>query len=281
MKKGLIAIITVAAVAIGAGGYIVYQQKTEANAYEKQMTQTIAQLPPITVYEREDLPSIEEEFAGTEKVIDIESIQPDISNVYTAEPGDYDVKYTFNDSNGEQRTATVACTVKPNLALHVDGMKNIEIDKGEEIPVNTGCTFDEYIDSVSLSTDDVNNEEAGTYDIYYTILGTNGEMQTIDGFTCTVNEIALPTPTPTKKTKPVKELDKDSENQEEAQASETDKNINQTSEQNTNAVGNVEIQNNVVETGDENNLVALGVMMVVCLALVACVFIYKHKKNKD
>lgn len=282
MKKGLIAIVAVAVLAVGgAGGYMVYQQKAEAKAYEEQMAKTISKLPPITVYEREDLPSIEEEFVGTEKVIDIESIQPDISNVYTTEPGDYEVKYTFNDSNGEQRTATVACNVKPDLALHVEGMKNIEIDKGDELPVDTGCTFDEYIDSVTLSTDAVNNEEAGTYDIYYTILGTNGEMQTIDGFTCTVNEIALPTPTPTKKPKPVKEPEKKSEKQEEAQASEADKNANQNAEQNTNAVGNVERQNNVVETGDENNLIAIGAVIVVCLAAVAGVFVYKKKKKED
>ena len=98
MKKGLIvAVAAVAVVGIGAGGYLTYQKQAEQKAYEAQMTATISSLPTITMYEKQDLPTVEEEFAGTENVIDIDSIQPDISNVYATEPGTYEVNYTFND----------------------------------------------------------------------------------------------------------------------------------------------------------------------------------------
>ena len=158
MKKGLIvAVAAVAVVGIGAGGYLTYQKQAEQKAYEAQMTATISSLPTITMYEKQDLPTVEEEFAGTENVIDIDSIQPDISNVYATEPGTYEVNYTFNDSKGEQRTATVKCEVKPELASHVTGMQNLTIDKGNAIPTDAGCSFDEYVDSVTLNTEDVDS----------------------------------------------------------------------------------------------------------------------------
>ena len=176
MKKGLIAVVLVAVLAAGgAGGYTVYQKKVVEKKYEQDMTKTISSLPAITVYEKEDLPSVEEEFKGTESNINIDSITPDISGVHTSEPGEYDVKYTFKDSHGADRTATVKCTVKPELASHVEGMQDIEIDKGDELPTESGCTFDDYVSSVTLNTDEVDNEEAGTYDISYTVLGADGE----------------------------------------------------------------------------------------------------------
>ena len=64
--------------------------------------------------------------------------------MYATEPGTYEVNYTFNDSKGEQRTATVKCEVKPELASHVTGMQNITIDKGDPVPTDAGCSFDEY-----------------------------------------------------------------------------------------------------------------------------------------
>ena len=78
MKKGLIAVVLVAVLAAGgAGGYTVYQKKVVEKKYEQDMTKTISSLPAITVYEKEDLPSVEEEFKGTESNINIDSITPD------------------------------------------------------------------------------------------------------------------------------------------------------------------------------------------------------------
>lgn len=285
MKKGLIiAVAAVAVVGIGAGGYLTYQKKAEQEAYEAQMTATISSLPTITMYEKEDLPTIEEEFAGTESLIDIDSVQPDISNVYASEPGEYEVNYTFNDSKGEQRTATVKCEVKPELASHVTGMQNITIDKGDPIPTDSGCSFDEYVDSVTLNTEDVDNEEAGTYDISYTILGANGEMKTADGYTCTVNEVAPPTPTPTPSPTPTptptpepeKVTDEENTSDEATESQENQEEVPATAED---AVGNVEVQNNVVETGDENNIIAIVAVIVICLGAAGGVLVYKKKKD--
>lgn len=285
MKKGLIiAVAAVAVVGIGAGGYLTYQKKAEQEAYEAQMTATISSLPTITMYEKEDLPTIEEEFAGTESLIDIDSVQPDISNVYASEPGEYEVNYTFNDSKGEQRTATVKCEVKPELASHVTGIQNITIDKGDPIPTDSGCSFDEYVDSVTLNTEDVDNEEAGTYDISYTILGANGEMKTVDGYTCTVNEVAPPTPTPTPSPTPTptptpepeEATDEENTNDETVEAQENPEEVSATTED---AVGNIEVQNNVVETGDENNIVAIIAVIVICLGAAGGVLVYKKKKD--
>ena len=285
MKKGLIiAVAAVAVVGIGAGGYLTYQKKAEQEAYEAQMTATISSLPTITMYEKEDLPTIEEEFAGTESLIDIDSVQPDISNVYASEPGEYEVNYTFNDSKGEQRTATVKCEVKPELASHVTGMQNITIDKGDPIPTDSGCSFDEYVDSVTLNTEDVDNEEAGTYDISYTILGANGEMKIVDGYTCTVNEVAPPTPTPTPSPTPTptptpepeEATDEENTNDETVEAQENPEEVSATTED---AVGNIEVQNNVVETGDENNIVAIIAVIVICLGAAGGVLVYKKKKD--
>lgn len=41
----------------------------------------------------------------------------------------------------------------------------------------------------------------------------------------------------------------------------------------------MEVQNNVVETGDENNIIAIGALIVVCLGAAAGVLIYKKKKK--
>ena len=285
MKKGLIAVVLVAVLAAGgAGGYTVYQKKVAEKKYEQDMTKTISSLPAITVYEKEDLPSVEEEFKGTESNINIDSITPDISGVHTSEPGEYDVKYTFKDSHGTDRTATVKCTVKPELASHVEGMQDIEIDKGDELPTESGCTFDDYVSSVTLNTDEVDNEEAGTYDISYTVLGADGDMKTVEGYTCTVNEVATPTPTatpkPTATTKPTATPKaKPEDNTAQPEATETEGNSQPEQAAADTAVGNVEVQNNVVETGDENNIIAIGALIVVCLGAAAGVLIYKKKKK--
>lgn len=278
MKKGIIAVALVAVLGLGgAGGYTVYQKKVEEKKYEKEMSDTIASLPTISIYEKEDLPTVEEEFSGTEDKIKLDSIQPDISNVYATEPGTYDVKYTFEDTKGQQRTATVKCEVKPELASHVTGMKNIEIDKGDELPTDAECTFDDYVNSVTLNTEEVDNLEAGIYDISYTIIGADGDMKTVDGYTCTVNEVATPTPSPTPKPTATPEPTKEPEPTKvpEDATSQDNGNPNQDS-----AVGNVEIQENVVETGDENNIIAIAALLIVCIGAAAGVIIYK-KKQKD
>lgn len=283
-KKGIIAIVVALVItAGGAGGYLMYQKQEEKKAYEEKMENTIKNLPSIVVYEKEDLPTVEEEFSGTDSIIDINSIQPDISNVYTNEPGEYDVKYTFKDSNGEQRTATVKCNVKPELSSHVTGMKSIEIDKGDDLPTDSGCTFDEYVDSVTLDTDDVDNEEAGIYNISYTILGTNGDMKTVDGYTCTVNEVAptpTPTPSPTPTPEPTKAPKKKAKEKKEEESLESSGNQERQQNLDSNAVGNVEVQNNVVATGDENNIVAMVAVLVIGIAAIVGVAIFLVKKNK-
>lgn len=282
MKKGLIAIVVAAVVAVGgAGGYMMYQKKAEEKAYNEEVKKAINSLPSIVVYEKEDLPTVESEFANAGSCIDINSVEPDISNVYTTEPGEYEVKYTFKDSKGEQRTATVPCVVKPELSMHVTGMKDIEIDKGDDLPTESGCEYDDqYVSSVTLNTENVDNEEAGTYDISYTILGVDNDMKTVDGYTCTVNEVATPTPTPTPKPtatptpKPKKDKkDKKDKKKTEAEVTPTVKPSDVTE------VGNVEVQNNVVETGDENNIFAIGALIVVCLAAAGGVIVYKKKKD--
>ena len=282
MKKGLIAIVVAAVVAVGgAGAYMMYQKKAEEKAYNEEVKQAINSLPSIVVYEKEDLPTVESEFANVGSCIDINSVEPDISNVYTTEPGEYEVKYTFKDSKGEQRVATVPCIVKPELSMHVTGMKDIEIDKGDDLPTESGCEYDDqYVSSVTLNTENVDNEEAGTYDISYSILGVDNDMKTVDGYTCTVNEVATPTPTPTPKPtatptpKPKKDKDdKKDKKKTEAEATPTVKPSDGTE------VGNVEVQNNVVETGDENNIFAIGALIVVCLAAAGGVIVYKKKKD--
>lgn len=276
MKKGIIAVTLIAILGLGGvGGYTMYQKKVQERQYEKEMSETIANLPTITIYEKEDLPSVEEEFAGTEKKIKIDSVQPDISNVYATEPGTYDVKYTFEDTKGQQRTATVKCEVKPELASHVTGLKDIEIDKGDEILEEVECTYDDYIDSVTLNTENVDNLEAGTYDISYTLIGADGDMKTVDGYTCTVNEVATPTPTPTAIPKPTKTPDTTKTPEENTEVNAEGQEQSQES-----AVGNVEVQENVVETGDENNILAIIALLVVCLGVAAGVIVYK-KKQKD
>lgn len=269
MKKGLIAVVVAAVVAVGgAGGYMMYQQKQEEKAYEQDMAKAIANLPDIEVYEKEELPSIETEFAGTEKVINISSVKPDISSVHTSEPGEYEVKYTFNDTKGNQRIATVKCNVKPELSSHVNGMSNIEIDEGEELPTEANCTFDEYINSVTLNTENVDNEEAGTYDISYTILGTNGDMKNVEGYSCTVNEVTKPTPEPTKPPKKKKPVEKPKETTDEKKTEDKDT-----------AVGNIDVQETVVETGDENNIMAIVILIAGCVAAAIGVVVYKKKKQ--
>lgn len=273
MKKGIIAIALVAVLGLGGvGGYTVYQKKLEEKKYEKEVSDAIAKLPTISIYEKEDLPSVEDEFAGVGDKIKVDSVQPDISNVYATEPGTYDVKYTFEDTKGQQRTATVKCEVKPELASHVVGMKNIEIDKGDDIPTEADCTFDEYVNSVTLDTENVDNLEAGVYDISYTIIGADGDMKTVDGYTCTVNEVATPTPSPTPKPTATPEPTKAPEPTTKPNESE-----NQGQEA---AVGNVEVQKDVVETGDENNILAIVVLLVACLGAAGGVLVYK-KKQKD
>lgn len=273
MKKGIIAIALVAVLGLGGvGGYTVYQKKVEEKKYEKEVSDAIAKLPTISIYEKEDLPSVEDEFAGVGDKIKVDSVQPDISNVYATEPGTYDVKYTFEDTKGQQRTATVKCEVKPELASHVVGMKNIEIDKGDDIPTEADCTFDEYVNSVTLDTENVDNLEAGVYDISYTIIGADGDMKTVDGYTCTVNEVATPTPSPTPKPTATPEPTKAPE-----PTAKPDESENQEQEA---AVGNVEVQKDVVETGDENNILAIVVLLVACLGAAGGVLVYK-KKQKD
>ena len=151
-------------------------------------------------------------------------------------------------------------------------MKNIEIDKGDDIPTEADCTFDEYVNSVTLDTENVDNLEAGVYDISYTIIGADGDMKTVDGYTCTVNEVATPTPSPTPKPTATPEPTKAPEPTTKPDGSE-----NQGQEA---AVGNVEVQKDVVETGDENNILAIVVLLVACLGAAGGVLVYK-KKQKD
>ena len=260
--------------AAGFAGYTVYNQKTEEKAFEEKMAQTISSLPPIVVYEKAELPSIEEEFEGTSDMIDIGSVTPDISNVYTTEPDEYEVIYTFRDVNGVQRTATVPCTVKPDLTLHVTGMQDISIDEGDPLPTETNCTFDDYVASVTLDTSAVNASVPGKYDISYTILGKEGEMQTADGYTCTVNAAApLPTPTPTQAPKPTA-VPKPTATPKPVKTKQTKPKVLEPA-----AVGNVQEPEVSVQTGDSNNILLLVVLIVVSIGAVIGAVVYRRFKR--
>ena len=76
MKKGLIAIVVAAVVAVGGvGGYMMYQKKAEEKAYNEEVKKAINSLPSIVVYEKEDLPTVESEFANAGSCIDINSVE--------------------------------------------------------------------------------------------------------------------------------------------------------------------------------------------------------------
>ena len=147
MKKGLIAIVVAAVVAVGGVcGYMMYQKKAEEKAYNEEVKKAINSLPSIVVYEKEDLPTVESEFANAGSCIDIYSVEPDISNVYTTEPGEYEVKYTFKDSKGEQRTATVPCIVKDLSAKDVkDLLTKKKTGLKKNLQSKAGNSFDAYV----------------------------------------------------------------------------------------------------------------------------------------
>ena len=118
----------------------------------------------------------------------------------------------------------------------------------------------------------------------------NGEMKTVDGYTCTVNEVAPPTPTPTPSPTPTpthepeEEKPEDKENTdgeiitgEGTESEQTD--AEETPAPADNTVGNVEVQNNVVETGDENNIAAIVAVIVICLGAAGGILVYKKKKD--
>lgn len=333
MKKGLvIAVVAVAVAGAGsAAAYQYYQQKEEAKAYDAEVQEAIAALPQITVYEQDDLPSVEEEFTGLENYVDIDSVQPDISAVTTTVPGEYEVIYTFTDTSGVERTATVGCTVKPDLPAHVSGMTDIEVNEGGEIP-SVDTTFDEYVEAVTMNTDGVDVQEAGTYEITYTILGADGDQVVADGYKCTVNEappltqhvaglkdieveqgseaptevsddvsfdsyvesvtlnasgVDTETPGEYPITYSILGTDGRMESVEdyvcnviETEAPETEESETETDGL-TDAVGNVEVQETVVETGDETNFLIIVVVLLACVAAITGCIVYKKKAGRQ
>lgn len=267
----------------------VYKDKAEQEQFDAQVEEALGKIDTIQVTEKGQLPSVDSVFAGTEDVIDIGSVVPNIQEVDTSTPGEYEVKYNFKDVRGGDRVATVKCDVRPELESHVSGLQNIEIDAGDELPTDIDCQYDPaYINSVTLNTDMVDAEEAGIYEITYTILGTNGDMKEVDGYTCTVNEVAptptptsTPTPSPTPTPKPEKKEEPETELESEPETDaevETEVSSEHTDED---AVGNVEVQQNVVETGDENNVIGIAVVAFLAIGAAIGVLIYNKKEKED
>lgn len=274
MKKGLIGLVAALCITgLAAGGYMIYLKKQEQQKYSEELQSAISKIEQIEVMEGENLPS-NEEVLGNNEYINLDTVVADIQRVDVTTPGEYTMAYTFQDTQGTERTIDVPCLVKPELLNHVSGLEDIEIDYGEELP-EIDCTYDEYISSVTRS-EEVNSEEPGTYDVTYTILGVNGEMEEVE-YVCVVND-TRPSPTPT----PTPEPETETETETEAMTETEDDGTISLEEETEEAMGNVpETEKEVVKTGDANNMVSLIVLIILCAGILGYLaFARIKKKNK-
>lgn len=176
MKKGLIAIVVAAVVAVvGVGGYMMYQKKAEEKAYNEEVKKAINSLPSIVVYEKEDLPTVESEFANAGSCIDINSVEPDISNVYTTEPGEYEVKYATHimslanpltcvrgfSSEGKSSTLVQMIFATDNVGFTVSDIDYTKIDADieREIQELEATSVTKEAEEAAQEIYDENNEE--------------------------------------------------------------------------------------------------------------------------
>lgn len=271
-KKALIAVVVAAACAAGGfGGYKVYQGNLERQEYNKQVSDSISAIPDIVITEGDTLPSGDSVLADVSH-IDTGSINTDISSVDAKTPGTYTATYTFKDDKGAEHEASVPVSVKPELAKHVKGLGDIEIDYGDDIPTEPKCTYDEYVSSVSMDTSEVDNMQPGTYEVTYTIVGVDGDM-TQEIHYCTVNDTRpSPTPTPTPSPTPTptpepKETEAETEADTEADT-ESD------------ATGNVQEETKTpVPTGDNNNIA--GIVAVIAMGAIVAGFVVVRIKKKN
>ena len=180
MNKKLIAgIVIAAAVVCCGGGYVAMQNEKKVKQENVQISEMLDKLPDITVKEGESLPDLKNNIEDT-SMIEPDTLKVDIQNVDITVPGTYDVVYSFKDIHGNERSKTVQCKVEANLLDHVYGMDDIETDCGKELPKDETTFDEEYVSSVTRDDSEVDIDTPGTYNITYTVLGTDGSMEEAD-----------------------------------------------------------------------------------------------------
>lgn len=179
MNKKLIAgIVIAAAVVCCGGGYVAMQNEKKVKQENVQISEMLDKLPDITVKEGESLPDLKNNIEDT-SMIEPDTLKVDIQNVDITVPGTYDVVYSFKDIHGNERSKTVQCKVEANLLDHVYGMDDIETDCGKELPKDETTFDEEYVSSVTRDDSEVDIDTPGTYNITYTVLGTDGRADTM------------------------------------------------------------------------------------------------------
>lgn len=168
----LIAIMLATVLAVG--GFTSIQVAKQKKADNEKLAKELESIGDITVKEGEVLPSLKDQFDQT-TMIDKNSIKADIQSVDVTIPGDYEIKYTFNDIKGAKWQKTISCTVIPNLEKHVEGLDDIDIELGEKLP-KADITYDDFVDEVVRDDGKIDTEKAGSYPIIYTIIGIDGDM---------------------------------------------------------------------------------------------------------
>ena len=210
MNKKLIAgIVIAAAVVCCGGGYVAMQNEKKVKQENVQISKMLDKLPDITVKEGESLPDLKNNIEDT-SMIEPDTLKVDIQNVDITVPGTYDVVYSFKDIHGNERSKTVQCKVEANLLDHVYGMDDIETDCGKELPKDETTFDEEYVSSVTRDDSEVDIDTPGTYNITYTVLGTDGSMEEADRLakvletaeTTQAPEEIVETPAPTEETTP-------------------------------------------------------------------------------
>lgn len=210
MNKKLIAgIVIAAAVVCCGGGYVAMQNEKKVKQENVQISEMLDKLPDITVKEGESLPDLKNNIEDT-SMIEPDTLKVDIQNVDITVPGTYDVVYSFKDIHGNERSKTVQCKVEANLLDHVYGMDDIETDCGKELPKDETTFDEEYVSSVTRDDSEVDIDTPGTYNITYTVLGTDGSMEEADRLakvletaeTTQAPEEIVETPAPTEETTP-------------------------------------------------------------------------------
>lgn len=113
----------------------------------------------------------------------VSDVHIDIRKVNPYASGTYDINYVITGKDGREEIVTKQCVVAQkqaaNLASYVQGIADIQMTVGEEIPTPE-VTFDEnYVSRVDIDTSRVVPREAGEYDIFYDITGVNGEEEAV------------------------------------------------------------------------------------------------------
>lgn len=256
MKKKLLAVLAgLLCVVCVAGGYIAYNNAQQEKEFNKKVATELDTVPDIVVQEGNTLPSMDESFEQT-TTIDKDSIVANIQNVDITTPGNYEVTYNFTDVNGQERQKTVNCTVKANLEEHVEGMEDITVDYNGKMP-ESNVTYDSYIDSVTRDDSSVDITTPGTYPITYTILGTDGEMISVDHLATVIDTRPDPSPTPAPKTK-----QKDKEKTVET----------------GNVAKNTVTKDHTVQTGDSSNVIFVILILIIATGNLGWLIYRKRKK---